>query len=156
MRAAGLAVVVAMIGAAVLLHADGARASRFKVFTVEVSEAGFNPPVCQISRDNYVQFKNMGRGPIRVIRHGSGDALTFDSGPLKPGGLSTQDFFPHGGTATFHDAARPDHFLSVLLPVWSPEWDEFCDPKPELRPAPRFDCTASANCAVLPALARDR
>ena len=133
-----------------------AGASRFKVFTVEVTEAGFNPQVCQISRDNYVQFKNTGRRPMRVIRHGSGDALTFDSGTLAPGEVSNQDFFPHGGTATFYDADRPEHFLSVVLPVWTAEWDEFCDPKPELRPVLPFPCQPSGNCAVLPALARDR
>ena len=149
-------VMVGLLAVGMLAQAGGVGASRFKVFTVEVSEAGFNPSTCQISRDNYVQFKNMGRGSIRVIRYGSGGTLTFDTGELKPGQVSNQDFFPHGGTAKFYDYARPNNYLTVILPVWSPEWDEFCDPKPELRPIPAFDCTEKANCAVLPAVASDR
>jgi hypothetical protein len=149
-------VAMVAIGCALLVQAGGAGASRFKVFTVEVSEAGFNPSTCQISRDNYVQFKNVGRSAIRVIRYGSGGALTFDSGQLQPGSVSNQDFFPHGGTAKFFDAARPNNYLTVVLPVWSPEWDEFCDPQPGLKPTPSFDCSARVNCGVLPALASDR
>src|SRR5512141_3192567 len=98
MRIAWLLVVVAVVGWGLFVQAGGVGASRFKVFTVEVSEIGFNPPVCQISRDNYIQFKNVGKGAIRVIRHGSGDALTFDSGLLSPGQVSNQDFFPFGSS----------------------------------------------------------
>ncbi|MBA4182071.1 MAG: hypothetical protein C0506_15900 [Anaerolinea sp.] len=150
------AVVVVLFPLGMVIQAGGAGASRFKVFTVEVSEAGFNPGTCQISRDNYVQFKNVGRGPIRVIRDGSGGTLTFDSGELKPGQVSNQDFFPHGGTAKFYDYARPNNSLTVVLPVWSPEWDESCEPVPGLNPIPGFDCIQKANCAVLPSVASDR
>lgn len=145
--------VLGLVGGSLLPGADEAGASRFKLFVVEVSEAGFNPSVCKISRDNYVAFKNVGRAPLRVV-HQEGTAL-FDSGMLTPGETSDAAFFPHGGTADFHDFARPNVTFTVLLPVWSPEWDESCAVNPALTPPPAFDCTPKVNCAVLPALSAD-
>lgn len=148
---------VIVIGGAFAIH-GGAKASRGKVFTVEVSESGFNPQVCRISRDNYVQFKNVGKATRRVIRPGTGaDAEPiFDSGDLAPGQTSNQEVFPHGGTAKYYDKYRPEFFVTIVLPVLSPEWDEICAPIAGESPTvPSFGCVVKANCAVLPSLARD-
>ena len=152
-----LLTLVVVLGGAFAVH-DAARASRGKVFTVEVSESGFNPQVCRISRDNYVQFKNVGKAPRRVIRPGTGANAEpiFDSGDLKPGDISNQEFFPHGGTARYSDKYKPEFSVTIVLPVLTQEWEEFCTPAvggPTT--VPTFGCAVKANCAVLPALARD-
>ena len=152
-----LLTLVTVLGGAFAVH-DAARASRGKVFTVEVSESGFNPQVCRISRDNYVQFKNVGKAPRRVIRPGTGANAEplFDSGDLAPGQTSNQEVFPHGGTVRYSDKYRPEFSVTIVLPVWTPEWEEFCTPAAGVPDAaPRFGCAVRANCAVLPALARD-
>lgn len=137
----------------------GANASRGKLFTVEVSESGFNPQVCRISRDNLVQFKNVGATTRRVILPGTGaDAQPlFDSGDLAPGQVSNQQLFPHGGTVKFFDKYRPEFSVTVVLPVFTAEWDDICTPLAVNLPPPiPVSCLVKANCAVLPMLARDR
>ena len=137
---------------------SGANASRGKVFTVEVSERGFNPQVCRISRDNYVQFKNVGTATRRVILPGVGAnaEAQFDSGDLAPGQTSNQQVFPHGGTVKYFDKFLPGLSVTIVLPVLTAEWEDICTPAafPPL-PVASFGCTVKAHCAVLPSLARD-
>ena len=148
---------VTVLGGAFAVR-TGAYASRGKVFTVEVSENGFNPQVCRISRDNYVQFKNVGKVPRRVIRPGTGANAEpiFDSGDLAPGQTSNQEVFPHGGTARYWDKYRPEFSVTIVLPVWTAEWEDICTPAAGVPGAvPSFGCAVKANCAILPSLSRD-
>ncbi len=159
---------VAVAGFSLLLICGGAfafhgaaDASRGKVFTVELSERGFNPQLCRISRDNYVQFKNVGTTIRRVILPGVGANAqpAFDSGDLKPGDTSNQQVFPHGGTVKFHDNYKPELTVTVLLPVFTAEWEDICTPL-AVGPAPTppaSGCPVKGLCAVvLPSIARDR
>lgn len=148
---------VAVFGGALAFH-GAANASRGKVFTIELSESGFNPQVCRISRDNYVQFKNVGKVPRRVILPGVPASAEpfFDSGDLKPGDTSNQQLFPHGGTVKYYDKYRPEFTVTIVLPVFTAEWEDICAPLVGgPAPTPAFGCTVKANCAVLPSLARD-
>lgn len=134
-----------------------ANASRGVVFTVEIGDRGFNPQVCRISRDNLVQFKNVGTVTRRVIRPGSGlnAEPLFDSGDLAPGQTSNQEVFPHGGTVKYSDKDRPEFSVTIVLPVFTAEWEDICTPAVALpTPPASFGCVVRANCAVLPQLAR--
>ena len=152
-----LVMVFAVVGAGFALH-GGASASRGKLFTIEVSETGFNPQVCQISRDNLVQFKNVGTATRRVILPGTGANAEplFDSGDLGPGQLSNQQVFPHGGTVKFFDKYRPEFSVTIVLPVFTAEWDDVCAPLVAGPTPPKsLGCLVKANCAVLPLVARE-
>ena len=157
LRAVLAFLMVTVLCGAFAIH-SGANASRGKVFTVEVSERGFNPQVCRISRDNYVQFKNVGTVTRRVIRPGSGlnAEPLFDSGDLKPNDVSRQEIFPYGGTAKYSDKDRPEFSVTIVLPVFTEGWEDICTPAAALpTPPTSFGCVVRANCAVLPSLARD-
>ncbi|MEO6398553.1 MAG: hypothetical protein ABIP13_08805 [Tepidiformaceae bacterium] len=152
-----LAMVFAVIGAGFALH-GGASASRGKVFTVEVSETGFNPQVCQISRDNLVQFKNVGTATRRVVLPGTGanPEPLFDSGDLGPGQISNPQLFPHGGSVKFFDKYRPELSVTIVLPVFTEAWDDICAPLHAVPTPPKpLGCVVKANCAVLPLVARE-
>ena len=157
LRAVLAFLMVTVLCGAFAIH-SGANASRGKVFTVEVSERGFNPQVCRISRDNLVQFKNVGTVTRRVIRPGSGlnAEPLFYSGDLKPNDVSRQEIFPYGGTAKYSDKDRPEFSVTIVLPVFTEGWEDICTPAAALpTPPTSFGCVVRANCAVLPSLARD-
>ena len=127
----------------------------YNVNTVEVSEGGFNPGVCRMNRE-YVQFKNVGSKPIRVIRPGivADPTPLIDTGYLEPGETSNQILIPHGGTTPFYDADNTAHSITVVTPVFVMHWDVICTPDPNFQP-PQPPCRANPHCLRLPLVALD-
>ena len=140
--------------AAVPLVSD--RPSRaYEVQTVEVSEAGFNPGVCRMNRE-YVQFKNVGSTPRRVIRPGiiAGDPPLFDTGVIQPGETSNAFIIPYGGSTVFYDAEDSSHFVTVVTPVFVQYWEPICTPDPNYQP-PQPPCRTNPYCLRLPLVGTD-
>jgi hypothetical protein len=128
---------------------------QYGVHTVEVSEGGFNPGVCRMNRE-YVQFKNVGSKPIRVIRPGivADPTPLIDTGYLEPGETSNKILIPHGGTTPFYDADEMSHSMTVVTPVFVMSWDPICTPDPNFQP-PQPPCRGNAFCLRLPGVALD-
>lgn len=150
-----IAVVAATRGAPVLL-ADTERT----VHTVEISEAGFNPQICKISRNDLVQFKNVGTQKRHVIKpnNNPGEEPLWDFGEIAPGETSYSRVFLFGGSTELQDKFDPSLTMTILTPVWSLVWDEVCSPLAipgPGSPAAPVGCGASAGCAILPAVSRD-
>ncbi|GMV86272.1 MAG: hypothetical protein AMXMBFR80_21270 [Dehalococcoidia bacterium] len=137
-----------------LLPRDATRA--YEVQTIEVSEAGFNPPVCRMNRE-FVRFKNVGNEPRRVIIPSlfPGDLPFFDTGVLQPGETSNEYKSENGGSTVFVDAFDPTLTGTVITPVFVPKWDVQCTPDPNLQP-PVPLCRKSDHCLRLPAISADR
>jgi hypothetical protein len=150
---------VALFLLAALVLAPGARA--YDVQTVEVSEGGFNPAVCQMNRE-YLRFKNVGSTPRRVIwlpPTPGADPLEppeplFDSGWLQPGDVSNTVYMGFPGTFRFEDYENPAHYVIVKTPVYSATWPVVCSPDPAQRP-PAPPCTGAAHCLRVPGVAAD-
>lgn len=137
-----------------LLPRDATRA--YEVQTIEVSEAGFNPPICRMNRE-FVRFKNVGNEPRRVIIPSlfPEDLPFFDTGVLQPGETSNEYKSENGGSTVFVDAFDPSLTGTVITPVFVPKWDVQCTPDPNLQP-PVPICRKSDHCLRLPAISADR
>ncbi len=149
-----LAVILAAVAAAPL-NVHRALMDDYAIHTVEVSEAGFNPGVCRMNRE-YVQFKNVGSKPIRVIRPGivADPTPLIDTGYLEPGETSNKILIPHGGTTPFYDADDTSHSMTVVTPVFVMSWDPICTPDPDFQP-PQPPCRSNPYCLRIPLLASD-
>jgi len=121
-------------------------------FVVNVSAAGFDPPVCRISRRDVVAWRNTGSTPIRVIwPDPNAPKPTYDSGILAPGQTSLPfAAFEFPGNYAFRDAANSAHVGLVVLPTFTNTVDPQCTPS-VLAPLP-----ALPRGPVLAALAADR
>jgi plastocyanin len=153
-------VIAVVTAAAVLLLAavvrPAARADGGTTFVVQVSEGGFNPSLCKVSRSDSVAFKNVGTGLRRVIfvNRAGGDPI-FDTGDIKPGETSRSYTFVDGSTHPFADLHNSAASLNVLTPVFSNTWDPACEPAAGTFPPPPKGCTGAIGCLRLAALARD-
>ncbi|MGE0706172.1 MAG: hypothetical protein AB7P22_19805 [Vicinamibacterales bacterium] len=154
-RAARLLLVLALIVPVALRAASFDVRAAYTVQVVEVNEGGFNPAVCKMNRE-YVQFKNVGTTPRRVIRPGvlATDPPLIDTGPIPPGGVSIEILVPHGGTTVFYDADNRSHSMQVITPVLVEYWDPICTADPSRRPAVPA-CLDVTRCRVLPMLASE-
>jgi len=134
---------------------SGAASQGYATQTVEVSEVGFNPGVCRMNRE-YVQFKNVGSRPIRVIRPGivADPTPLIDTGYLDPGETSARFLIPHGGSTVFYDADNSAHSMTVVTPVFVEYWDPICTPDPDFQP-PQPPCRGNAHCLRIPSVAVD-
>ncbi len=137
-----------------LVPHDATRA--YEVQTIEVSEAGFNPPICRMNRE-FVRFKNVGNEPRRIIIPSlfPEDPPFFDTGVLQPGETSNEYKSENGGSTVFVDAFDSSLRGTVITPVFVPKWDVQCTPDPNLQP-PVPLCRKSEHCLRLPALSADR
>jgi len=145
---------VAIIALSAWPASPGVTTHAYETQTIEVSAAGFNPPVCRMNRA-FVRFKNAGPEPRRVILPGlHGDPPYFDTGLLKPGEVSNELKIEHGGSTIFRDAANLDHYVTVLTPVYAESWDPDCTPDPNLQP-PVPLCRGNQHCLRLPAVSAD-
>ncbi|MCL4241119.1 MAG: hypothetical protein KJ048_07170 [Dehalococcoidia bacterium] len=144
---------IALLAPGLVPH-DASRA--YEVQTIEVSEAGFNPPVCRMNRE-FVRFKNVGNEPRRIIIPSlfPEDPPFFDTGVLQPGEVSNALRIEYGGSTTFVDAFDPSLTGTVITPVFVPKWDVQCTPDPNLQP-PVPLCRKSDHCLRLPAISADR
>lgn len=127
----------------------------YEVRTIEVSEGGFNPRMCQMNRE-FLRFRNVGTTPRRVVRYSPtpGGDLVFDSGWLAPGEVSREEYMGFPGTFRFEDYENPAHTVVVLTPVWTPTWNVTCFPDPDRRPPPP-PCRGQEHCVRIPTLAHD-
>lgn len=134
------------------------RAAEPRTFTVHITDAGFDPPLCRISRSDIVNWENTGTKPHRVIwPDPNGPTPLFDTGEIAPGqtSLAFKGFeFPNQWR--FKDTHNPDATGIVVTPVWSNDWDPSCEPS-GAPPAPVIPrgCQAPFYCAILPALAAE-
>ncbi len=137
-----------------LLPRDATRA--YEVQTIEVSEAGFNPPICRMNRE-FVRFKNVGNEPRRIIIPSlfPEEPPFFDTGVLQPGETSNEYKSENGGSTIFVDAFDPTLKGTVITPVFVQTWDPQCTPDPNLQP-PVPLCRKSEHCLRLPAISADR
>jgi hypothetical protein len=128
----------------------------YEVQTIEVSEAGFNPPICRMNRE-YVRFKNAGNQPRRIIIPSlfPEDPPFFDTGVLESGEVSNALRIEYGGSTTFVDAFDPALKGTVITPVFVQTWDPQCIPDPNLQP-PVPLCRKSEHCLRLPAVSSDK
>lgn len=144
---------LALLGSSLVPH-DATRA--YEVQTIEVSEAGFNPPICRMNRE-YVRFKNVGSEPRRIIIPSlfPEDPPFFDTGVLESGEVSNALRIEYGGSTVFVDALDSSLRGTVITPVFVPKWDPQCTPDPNLQP-PVPLCRKSEHCLRLPAISADR
>ncbi len=144
---------VLLVALATAWALPGARA--YEVRTIEVSEGGFNPSMCQMNRE-FLRFKNVGTTPRRVVRHSPtpGGGLLFDSGWLAPGEVSREEYMGFPGTFRFEDYENPANYVIVMTPVWTPTWNVTCFPDPARQPPPP-PCRGQAHCLRVPAVAQD-
>lgn len=143
-----LAAAVAVLGGALTAAADGVPV----YFVVNVSSAGFDPPVCRISRGDIVAWRNVGPTAIRIVLpNPSGGEPLYDSGLVQPGETSRAFAgFISPNHWNFQDAANAAHVGVVITPVLTNNVDPQCSPTGALPvpPLPRGP--------VLPSLASDR
>jgi hypothetical protein len=140
-RAGALLLVVASFAALGI----PAAADQAHTYVIEVSQLGFNPAVCRLSRGDTVFWKNVGSGPVRVTweNPGGGPPL-FDSGEFGPGETSPIGYsgfqFPNRWVFT---ETHSGHTGVVITPTFSNSQDPDCSPDPAARPPqghPAFDC----------------
>lgn len=81
----------------------------YNQYVVEISDTGFNPEVCNISRDDEVVWKNVGTKVHRVIIPDAGvnSPPLFDTGDIEPGQVSPPAKFTYGGGNTLVDFYNP-------------------------------------------------
>ncbi|HMO55531.1 MAG TPA: hypothetical protein PJ994_13575 [Tepidiformaceae bacterium] len=148
---AAVAMLLALVGPSFPApsHAQG-----YTTQTVEVSEGGFNPDVCQMNRE-FIQFKNVGTTPRRVILPSLiGQPPIFDTGYLEPGQTSISFAMQFPGTFRFYDADNLSNWVSVRTPVFTPTWDVICTPDPSKTPPPP-PCLGVPHCIRVPNVALD-
>jgi hypothetical protein len=121
-------------------------------FVVNVSGAGFDPPVCKISRRDVVAWKNVGSKPIRVVLPDPNSATPiYDSGMINPGQVSlAYAGFEAPSHWRFQDAADSSHVGLVITPVFTNTVDPECTPTGSLPPGPL------PRGPIVPALAADK
>lgn len=138
-------------------------AAQRQTFTIEVSEAGFNPPLCKLSRGDTVLFLNVGATPRRVVfLDPNSHTPLYDTGDFKPNAVSL-DYtgFDSPSHWVFLDTRNPAASVIVYTPTFSNSWTPNCTPDPALRPAPGsyvapHDCATAVACLRLASLAADR
>jgi plastocyanin len=142
-----------------------AQAAAKQTFVIEVSEAGFNPAVCKLSRGDTVTFKNVGTQPRRVVWDSPTDGSPlYDSGEIAPGTLAPLSFsgFEFPNRWTFHDTFDPALKTIVITPTFANSWDPNCavsadgPQPPPATPAPPADCATAVSCVRVVALAADK
>lgn len=140
---------------------------------IEASENGFNPSLCVVSRDDTVQWKNVGSTVRRVIVPDAGveSPPLFDTGDIAPGETSFMVEITHGGAMKYQDFYNPDLKGVIQAPQYSNSGPESCSPQaptptptatvpatatqqPTQAPRP-MRCITSLGCAVAPAISRD-
>ncbi len=132
-----------------------------ETFTVEVSEAGFNPGTCRVSRGVTMFWKNVGSTPRRVIwADPHGGAPLFDSGEIAPGAVSARGFsgFEFPSRWVFTDAFDPSLRGFVITPTFSNGQPADCTPSPRTVPPPGqspTDCSIAIACVHAGGLAAD-
>ncbi len=96
---AAVALVTALCGAVTLAVFSGGETPAAAVtrWTVEVNEGGFNPRFCSIVRNDEVQFKNVGKVPIRIFHPEVGGSPPLFDETLEPGAISGAQSFTFGG-----------------------------------------------------------
>jgi hypothetical protein len=114
--------------------------------TIEVSEAGFNPSLCLLSRGDQVFFKNVGGAPRNIVGIFSNDDHFYDSGEIPPGAVSMVGFsgFDFPNRWQFSDTHNSLIHGVAITPVNSNSQDPSCTPDPALRPAPCLHAGALA------------
>ncbi len=136
-------------------------------YVIEISEAGFNPPLCLVSRDDDVMWKNVGATVRRVIIPDVGveSPPLFDTGDIAPGETSFKVKITQGGSMKYQDYYDPLLKGVVQAPQYSNSGPESCSPQaptptptataqPTQAPRP-MRCMTSIGCAVAPAVSRD-
>src|SRR5690242_7571758 len=72
---------------------------------IEVNEEGFNPPFCQIGRDDEVRWKNVGHEVHKIVRPPVGSADPVDvTADIQPGETSSGLIPGAGGQFKYQDA----------------------------------------------------
>ena len=164
--AASLGVAVTGILFVALGHTE--RAAANSSFVIEASEAGFNPPICQLgSRDDYFAWKNIGKTVRRIIvpTAGVNSPPALDTGNLQPGETSITFELNAGTVVHYEDSYDPSLKGILQTPQYANSGPANCSPQaptptptppPAPTPVPRPPrCITSTGCAVAPALARD-
>lgn len=143
---------LAFAASALPLHTT---AQGYPTQTIEVSEGGFNPSVCQMNRDN-IEFKNVGVTPIRVILPHPipGQDPLFDTGYLEPGETSNRYSIQTPGQLRFYNADNMSQFVTARTPVLVEQWEVICTPDPAFSPPPPL-CRANPYCLRVPIVALD-
>ena len=160
MRRASLIAVVAV--AALGGFAGRGTAAPRQTWIIEVSELGFNPNVCQLSRGDQVFFKNVGSGPRHIVGTFSNGTTFYDSGEIAPGTTSTLGFsgFDFPNHWMFSDTLNSSLTGVAITPVNSNTQNPVCTVDPALRPAPGatvpFRCATAVACVHVGAVAADQ
>lgn len=171
-KLAAVLLACAVLGGAGLVAASNwwtpAQAAAPQTFVIEVSEAGFNPSVCKLSRGDTVTFKNVGTQPRRVVWESPTDgSYLYDSGEIAPGKVAALSFsgFDFPNRWTFHDTFNTELKTVVITPTFANSWEPDCSPSatgptvvPTATPSPRppADCATAVACVRVVALAADR
>lgn len=136
-------------------------------YVIEISETGFNPSLCMVSRDDDVMWKNVGTSVRRVIIPDVGvqSPPLFDTGDIAPGETSFKVKITQGGAMKYQDYYNPSLKGTVQAPQYSNTGPEICSPQaptptptatvqPTQAPRP-MRCITSIGCAVAPGVSRD-
>lgn len=165
---AAASLVIAVAGILFVVLGNTARAAANSSFVIEASEAGFNPPVCQLGRrDDYFAWKNVGRTVRRIVVPTAGvdSPPALDTGDLQPGESSIA-FELNAGTVVHYEDFYDKSLKGILqTPLHSEAGPANCSPQaptptptppPTPTPAPKPPrCITSPGCAVVAALSRD-
>ncbi len=151
------------------LAGSSPRAQAEEYFTIEASEGGFNPALCQVSRFDVVTWKNVGKTVRRIIVPdvGVGSKPLYDTGDIQPGEtLSGGYAMTFGGHVNYQDYYDPTLKGTIQSPSTSNYGPRNCSPQaPTPTPSPTAQptptpvlpprCIGAGGCAVAVQLARD-
>jgi plastocyanin len=104
------AVTMAMVGGVTLFLGQTTQAAQSDApYVIEVSELGFNPAVCNISRADSVVWKNVGKAVHDIAVPQAGSLPPIDiTGDIAPGETSKTAYSPQaGGNFPYFDAHDP-------------------------------------------------
>jgi len=164
---AAASLVIAAAGILFVVLGNTQRASANSSFVIEASEAGFNPPVCAMSRDDYFAWKNVGKTVRRIIvpTAGVNSPPAWDTGDIQPGETSMTFELTFGTVIHYEDFYDPSLKGILQTPQYSNAGPASCSPQaptptPTPPPAPTAApkpprCITSTGCAVAAALSRD-
>ncbi len=164
---AAASLVIAVAGTFFVVLGNTERAAANSSFVIEANEFGFNPPVCQMNRDDYFAWKNVGKSVRRIIvpTAGVNSPPLWDTGDILPGETSAKFELTHGTTIHYEDFYDPSLKGTLQTPLYSNSGPVNCSPQaptptptppPAPTPVPKPPrCITSPGCAVAPALSRD-
>ena len=163
---AAASLLMALTGATVLFLGTRGDTAADTTHTIEITNTGFNPPICTVIVGDLIQWKNLDTVDHRIVIPSAGveSPPVFDSGPVAPGETSRRLIVSFVGRVSYSDpdfegfeasynANQPAHNIPRLCTPWTPTPTPTNTPTPT--PSPTPTPTPDPRSAILPDVTRE-